>query len=263
MSTYPHTPNEAQILPLVVPLKQTRRNREISAGEIRRGRPSSPGTQRDGKSGSAFSLISDDGLITAARCGDQEAFGELCRRHSYPTKRKILRMLQNHEDAEDAMQDALLRAYMNLGSFRGTCKFSTWLTTIAVNSALMLMRKRRRRGERYANASSPDAATPEPQEPVDRSPGPEEICLRQQAIFLVKRSVEALLPRLRSVVMHYYESEGSVQESAKALDISVSAAKSRLARSRARLRSSLTKYGVSKSGNGAVRAKRGSPSPAM
>jgi RNA polymerase sigma-70 factor, ECF subfamily len=184
-------------------------------------------------------------LVTAAQGGDQKAFVELCGRYSTLTKKKIFMIVRNHEDAEDALQDTLLRAYTHLSSFRRSCKFSSWLTTIGVNSALMILRKRRVRKETYA--SGLDTEIMELKEPVDPSPGPEGIYLKQQAILLVRREVEKLQPSLRSAVNHYYRSECSLLEAAKAHEISLGAAKSRLLRGRAKLRSSLASYGISKS----------------
>ena len=193
--------------------------------------------------------VSDDDLVTAAQRGDQQAFEELCGRHSTVTKKRIFRIVRNHEDAEDALQDTLLRAYTSLRSFRRSCKFSTWLTTIGVNSALMIMRKRRVRRETNPSTGSPDMGPVELKEFVDRSPGPEAIYLKQQSALLVRREVEKLQPSLRSVVNHYYGSECSLEEAAKAQEISLGAAKSRLSRGRVRLRSSLARYGISKSHN--------------
>jgi RNA polymerase sigma-70 factor (ECF subfamily) len=138
-------------------------------------------------------------LITAAQRGDQKAFVELCGRHSGVTKTKIFSIVRNHEDAEDALQDTLLRAYTHLTSFRRSCTFATWLTAIGVNSALMILRKRRLRRETSASTSSLDTGTVELQEFVDRSPGPEAVYLKQQAILLVRREVEKRYqPLLRS-----------------------------------------------------------------
>jgi RNA polymerase sigma-70 factor, ECF subfamily len=193
--------------------------------------------------------VSDDDLITAAQCGDQKAFVELCGRHSGVTKAKILSIVRNYEDAEDGLQDTLLRAYTHLTSFRRSCTFATWLTAIGVNSALMILRKRKLRREASASTSGLDPGTVELPEFVDRSPGPEAICLKQQAILLVRREVEKLHPILRSAVNHYYVSECSLQEAAKAEEISLGAAKSRLSRGRRKLRSSLAGHGISSSRN--------------
>jgi RNA polymerase sigma-70 factor (ECF subfamily) len=230
------------------------------AGVTLEQRPASAGSKPDNPLGSqalsrsntcgdsygcSTSEVSDDDLITAAQRGDQKAFAELCGRHSTVTKKKIFRIVRNHADAEDVLQDTLLRAYTHLPFFRRSCKFSSWLTTIAVNSALMILRKRRVRRETYA--SGLDTEIMELREPVDPSPGPEGIYLKQQAILLVRREVEKLQPSLRSAVNHYYRSECSLQEAAKAHEISLGAAKSRLLRGRAKLRSSLASYGISKS----------------
>lgn len=69
--------------------------------------------------------LSDDDLLTAAQRGDQKAFMELCWRHSAVTKRKIFSIVRNHEDADDALQDTLFRAFLHLDTFRRSCKFST------------------------------------------------------------------------------------------------------------------------------------------
>src|SRR3984885_6077237 len=103
----------------------------------------------------------EDDLITSAQCGDHNAFVELCRRHSAVAKLKIFSIVRNHEDAEDALQDTLFRAYLHLTTFRGSCQFSTWLTTIGVNSALMIVRKRRVRRESHASTKSLETGTVE------------------------------------------------------------------------------------------------------
>jgi RNA polymerase sigma-70 factor (ECF subfamily) len=202
---------------------------------------------RETRYGSSDSDASEDDLISAAQRGDQKAFVELCRRHSTVTKKKIFSIVRNHEDAEDALQDTLLRAYTHFASFRGSCRFSTWLTAIGVNSALTILRKRRGRREAYASPHSLDIGVTELREAVDGSPSPEVIYLKEQATLLVTRAVERLRPNLRSVVCHYYGSDCSLKEAAKASGISLGAAKSRLLRGRVRLRTSLARYGISKS----------------
>jgi RNA polymerase sigma-70 factor (ECF subfamily) len=246
MSTTYYNPNEAHVPPAVLPLKQIPTNEESNAGSFPNSQPMSGSIMHHGNYVCGHSEALDDDLITAAQRGDEQAFVELCGRHSTVTKKKIFSIVRNHEDAEDALQDTLLRAYTHLTSFRRSCKFSSWLTAIGVNSALMIMRKRKVRREAYASASSPDAERRELPELVDRSPGPEGIYLRQQAILVVRRAVKKLKPNLRSVVNHYYGSECSLEEAAKAQEISLAAAKSRLLRGRGRLRSSLARYGFSK-----------------
>ena len=248
MSTDSYKPSETDDQLPEIPLKHCPASTAICMiGSLSATSPSGS-TLSIGGYACSFSEVSDDDLITFAQTGDQQAFAELCRRHSPVAKKKILGILRNHEDAEDALQDTLLRAYMHLATFRRSCQFATWITTIGINSALMTLRKRKVRREPRGAASTSDAETPELQEHVDRSPGPEALYLKQQTIFLVRREARKIRPRLRSIVDHYFQSEGSVEELAKAMGISVCAAKSRLQRARACLRSSLVRYGVSNSG---------------
>ena len=218
-------------------------------GDFVGSQPVAGSNQRESNGAPSDCRISDDDLIVAAQQGDQNAFVELCRRHSAVTKKKIFNIVRNHEDTEDLLQETLLRAYTHLTSFRRSCKFSTWLTTIGMNSALMMLRKGKARGETYASRHSMNPETVEPQEVEDRSPGPEGIYLKQQAILLLRQEIEKLKPSLRSVVSHYYESDCSLEETAIAHEISLGAVKSRLLRGRVRLRSSLARHASSKSSN--------------
>src|SRR5215469_17146107 len=84
-------------------------------------------------------------LVSAAKNGDQRAFCELYRRHSSLLKLRIRRVVRNAEDAEDVLQDTMMKAFTHLAEFRGTSAFRTWLTTIAINSSLMLLRKQKTR----------------------------------------------------------------------------------------------------------------------
>jgi RNA polymerase sigma-70 factor (ECF subfamily) len=247
MRTTPYNPNEPNVPPVRVPRKKSPAIAASKAGDPLGSQLLSRSSLHDGNYAYGHSEVSDDDLITAAQRGDQTAFVALCGRHSSVAKKKIFNIVQNQEDTEDALQDTLLRAYKHLTSFRRSCKFSTWLTAIGVNSALMIIRKRRVRRETYASTINLNTGTVELQEPIDRSPGPEGVFLTQQTILLVRREVDKLRPSLRSVVSHYYESECSLEETALAQGISFAAAKSRLMRGRMRLRSSLARYVISKS----------------
>ena len=189
--------------------------------------------------------VSDDELITEAQCGDHHAFVELCNRHSCITKKKILSIVRNPEDAEDVMQDTLLRAYTHMSSFRRSCTFATWITAIGVNSALMMLRKRRTRRESQTGYS--EDGTPELWEPIDNSPDPESIYQNCQTILMIRREMQRLRPGLRSIVKLYYTCDDSLEKSAESLGISMAAAKSRLMRGRVMLRSRLARFGLSKS----------------
>jgi RNA polymerase sigma-70 factor (ECF subfamily) len=86
-------------------------------------------------------------LVAAAKDGDHQAYAELCRRYSKQILRTILRITHNVADAEDTLQETLLKAYVHIGTFEGRSAFSSWLTRIAINSALMLSRKKHSRCE--------------------------------------------------------------------------------------------------------------------
>jgi len=95
--------------------------------------------------------LSDDQLLSQAKSGDQKAFGELCLRYNVMLKKKIFSIVRHQEDSEDVLQDTFLNAYKHLHAFRETCKFSTWLTKIGINTSLALLRKRRKLSETPAD----------------------------------------------------------------------------------------------------------------
>jgi RNA polymerase sigma-70 factor, ECF subfamily len=193
----------------------------------------------------SYSNASDGLLLKSAQSGDQQSFVELCRRYSPMVKNKIFSIVRNQEDAEDVFQDTLLRAIKHLPAFRRTCKFSSWLTTIGINTALMVLRRRKIRKEGQAGFLTEDGAAWDAVQFVDPSFDPEYLQSRNQIILLVRKEVEKLKPSLRSIIQHYYGTECSVEESANALDISLGTAKSRLVRGRKTLRSHLKRHGVS------------------
>src|ERR1700723_3628872 len=121
--------------------------------------------------------ICDMYLVAAAKDGDHQAYAELCRRHSKQILRKVLRITRNIADAEDTLQEALLKAYIHIGSFEGRSAFSSWLTRIAITSALMLLRKKRSRPA-YSLESGPEADDVRFPEPIETSDNPEEYCIR-------------------------------------------------------------------------------------
>ncbi len=181
-------------------------------------------------------------LLQAARLGDGKAFSELCRRHSPSAKRRIYSIVQNQEDTEDALQDTLLRAYVHLSGFRGGCKFGTWITSIATNSALMLLRKKRTRSEIHFDTASDDAGAGVTWDHPDPSLNPEQHLARRETIHFVRKAVQRLRPCCRMAMDNHYGNQCPVSETAEALGISVAATKSRLLRGRLKLRASLRTY---------------------
>jgi RNA polymerase sigma-70 factor, ECF subfamily len=239
MSIVTHDTSKSCFLPAGLHSDKPAPSKRPSTGSLLDSRVAPPSKGLEGIDICGENRFSDDDLIVAAQRGDQRAFIELCHLHSMMAKRKIFSILKNHEDTEDVLQETLLRAYTHLRSFRGSCKFSTWLTTIGMNSALMVMRKRRVQADAHSAWIKLGLGTGELNESIDRSFGPEKAYQKRQTGLLLSRAVERLAPNLRSVVSHYYGHDCSLKETAKAQGISVAAAKSRLSRGRVRLRASL------------------------
>ena len=223
----------------------------ISCNKQRDDKPSAPlGVKPTCSSASTgripeYSRASDGELLAAARSSDGRAFAELCRRHAGSIQKRIFRMLRNREDTEDVLQDAIYKALVHLQCFRGTCAFSTWLTRIAMNSALMLMRRRRSRSETSYDQRADQDQEWRLWEFPDRSPNPEQIYVKRQAIERIAVAVNRLSPPYRDLVQQFHGAEQSLQETAEKLGIKVSTAKSRLLRARLKIRSSLEKQSIS------------------
>ena len=179
--------------------------------------------------------MSDDRLVAAAKTGDASAFDELCKRHTQKIFRMTHRITRNHEDAEDALQDCLINAFIHLRSFNGRSRFSTWLTRIAMNAALMKLRKNRARPE--VSREEPAAtSTLRPQSRLaDPSPDPEERYARSEQETILRHAIAKLRPRIRKAVEIKLQ-DCSLDETAKILGISVPALKGRLFHARAELR---------------------------
>lgn len=153
-------------------------------------------------------------------------------------------MLRNREDAEDVLQDAICRAFANLQRFRGSCTFSVWLTQIAINSALMFIRRRKVRSE-----MSYDCQTDHEQEWMwefpDQSPNAEQICIRREAFERMSFAVDRLPPRYRDLVKQFHMAEQSLQNTATTMGLNLSTAKARLLRARRTMRTALTRQRIS------------------
>ena len=177
----------------------------------------------------------EEQLIRKGLRGDPDSLETLFARHSPKLYQAALRLLGNPHDAEDALQDGLLSAYRNLRRFEGRSQFSTWLTRIVINAALM-----RRRSQRLRPAASLDDPPREDELPLaerlaDHGPTPEQTYERNKLRAMVQDNLEELSPLLRSAFL-LREVEGlSTEEAAGKLGVSENTLKARLWRARQQL----------------------------
>jgi RNA polymerase sigma-70 factor (ECF subfamily) len=181
-------------------------------------------------------------LVDRVRAGDMGAYDQLVRQYERRVFRIAQNITQNREDAEDVVQDAFLKAYKNINRFQGNSKFYTWLVRIAVNEALMKLRKRRT--SRVVSMDD-EVQTEEgaiPREFADWSPNPEQMYGREELSEILNKTVQGLPPAFRTVFTLRDVDGLSTEETAEALKLSVPAVKSRLLRARLQLRERLAKY---------------------
>jgi RNA polymerase sigma-70 factor, ECF subfamily len=186
-----------------------------------------------------YARASDEHLISAAKSFDERAFEELSSRYMGLIRKRVYNIVRNREDAEDVVQETLLKAYRHLSDFRASCSFSTWVTRIAINTALMLMRKRKARPEVSLVLSTETDQTERIFDISDLSPSTEQTYSRHETLGFMLREVSRLPAVYRSVLDQYHAQEKSMQDAADTLGISVASAKSRLFRARRTLRSRL------------------------
>ena len=170
------------------------------------------------------------------------AFEGLVRRYDRNVFRIAQHITQNREDAEDVVQDAFLKAYTNLNQFQGQSKFYTWLVRIAVNEALMKLRRRRPSAWFHLTKMSRPKRIRFPREVADWSPNPEQQYNQAELKEILTKTIQGLPPSFRTVFV-LRDVEGlSTEETAEALELSIPAVKSRLLRARLQLRERLSRY---------------------
>jgi RNA polymerase sigma-70 factor (ECF subfamily) len=176
----------------------------------------------------------DEVLVAAAKLGDRPAFAELWVRHSNTAFKVAYRITKNQSDAEDVIQDAWMKAYVHLQTFDGRAKFSTWLTRIAINSALMTLRRKLAHPETSMEVT--DGNTWQHWEIADQTKDVEELYATHEGVERLRRAICRLQPNLRNVVEIQQSTGCSVKEISDLEGISVAATKSRLLRARTALR---------------------------
>jgi RNA polymerase sigma factor (sigma-70 family) len=178
----------------------------------------------------AAPFMSDEALVAGAKMGHGSFFDELHERHRDRMFRVAHRITRHREDAQDAVQESFLSAYVHLEKFDERAKFSTWLTRIAINAALMKVRENRA-SRKVGLEDAVDAVGLS-----DSAPNPEETYRRTEQEAALRDAIAKLRPRLQNIVELHDLREYSLHEIAGALGISVAAAKARLFHARAALR---------------------------
>ena len=182
--------------------------------------------------------LSEERLVEAAKGGLSTAFATLSERYRRQLFRAAHRITRNIGDAEDAVQDSLLRAFVHMKDFDGRSSFSTWLTRIAINSSLMILRKKRASHEVVTEDNEDFGADGVLAEMAGHWPNPESDYAQSEEASVLRKAIQSLRPNLRVVVQIHLQ-ERSMRETAKATGISLVAAKGRLFHAKSALRKSL------------------------
>jgi RNA polymerase sigma-70 factor, ECF subfamily len=180
-------------------------------------------------------------LVVAAKNGDEQAFETLFKRYERRTFAVVLRYTRVVEDAEDIVQQSFYKAFVHLCQFQGESSFSTWLTRIAINEALMFLRSigavRKVSIDDILDAGSADSlGIP------DSNPDPETRCSQREEARILSKAVRNLRPRLRTTIVLSELRELSTSETARRMGLSVATVKARRFRGKRELRQKLAPY---------------------
>jgi RNA polymerase sigma-70 factor (ECF subfamily) len=181
-------------------------------------------------------------FLAAAKSGDSAAFESLCKQAASRVFHVARRMMRNNEDAEDVLQESFQQAFVHLKSFNGDSRFSTWLTRIAINTALMKLRKKNPLRDVSLDES---AETEEPSYRIDvvnLGLNPEQLCAQEEQQRILSEALNALTPGMRKAIELRELDERSTEETAQIMGISVSAVKARVFHGRKKLRDTLNHF---------------------
>lgn len=190
----------------------------------------------------------DETLVAAAKNGDKNAFEALVRRHRRKLFALALRYTRVREDAEDVVQQTFQKMFVYLGNFEGKSSFSTWLTRIAINEALMFLRRARAQREVSLNDLNEDETAAQSTEMPDSRPDPEANYLKREGTELLSAAIAKLTGRLRVAIELRELAELSTRETARRMGVSVGAVKARIFHGRIKLRNTLPCPGITARG---------------
>jgi RNA polymerase sigma-70 factor (ECF subfamily) len=181
-------------------------------------------------------------LVVAAKNGDEEAMETLFKRHRQKILRIVLRYAHVREDAEDIVQQSFQKAFVYLHKFEGKSSFSTWLTRIAINESLMLLRHGRALREVSVDDHSEGEENAASLEMPDSSPDPEASYLRRERAQILSETLGNLRPGVRKAIELRELAELSTEQTAEQMGLSVGAVKARIFHGRRKLRERLRRY---------------------
>jgi RNA polymerase sigma-70 factor, ECF subfamily len=180
----------------------------------------------------------EDASLVAAKCGDSTAFEVLCKQSASTVFHIARRMMRSKEDAEDVMQESFQLAFIHLKSFKGDSRFSTWLSRIAINAALMKLRRKHVRDvplDESAESEEPSFR----QEIEDQGLNPEQLYAHKERQQILFEAMNELTPGMRKAIELRELGERSTKETAQIMGISASAVKARVFHGRRKLRERL------------------------
>lgn len=184
----------------------------------------------------------DHTTVLAARSGDQEAFAILVKRHTPKLFAIALHYVRVREDAEDIVQETFQKAFLHLDKFEGKSAFLTWLTRIAINQALMLLRSRRSRRESSIDTANSEEIAAALLDLADPSPDPEASCVVRERVDELSAAIAKLRPTVRTAIELRELADLSTRETARRMGVSVAAVKARVFHGRKRLRKTLSTF---------------------
>ncbi len=190
----------------------------------------------------------DQALVATAKMGDQQAFETLVKRHRQRIFAIALRYTRVREDAEDVVQQTFQKTFVGLSSFAGRSSFSTWLTRIAINEALMCLRRARARREVSIDDLNGDEVTAPHCNVEDARQDPESDYLKREEAEVLSAALDKLTLPLRTAIKLRELGELSIQETARCMSVSVGAVKAQVFRGRRKLRKTLRGLGITARG---------------
>jgi RNA polymerase sigma-70 factor, ECF subfamily len=184
----------------------------------------------------------ESAFVVAAKRGDSAAFEILCKLSANTVFHIARRMTRSNEDAEDVVQESFQQALIHLKSFKGDSRFSSWLSRIAINAALMKLRKKRHLWEVSLDESTETEQPSSWLEVKDESLNPEQLYAQEERQRILSEAMSELTPGLRKAIELRDLHERSTEETARIMGISVTAVKARVFHGRRKLREGLRRH---------------------